>query len=210
MKRVSKRPNERSSPDWIQNTSQESEVLAASSSSSASSLSPALDSVKGSIESRHLLSTNSSAVRLEGSKQRAIVRRLMTQAQEQGLQIGDKRFVLSAKWWYSWCDFVQYEERDNTTAARVDVLPLGPINNWPLLHVRAETSLDELMGGPLQPHLKENHHYILVPQEVWDALMVWYSGGPTIARFVAQVQGDPKRGIDAFNRVHVYPVRRAE
>uniref|UniRef100_M4BGP8 Ubiquitin carboxyl-terminal hydrolase n=1 Tax=Hyaloperonospora arabidopsidis (strain Emoy2) TaxID=559515 RepID=M4BGP8_HYAAE len=129
----------------------------------------------------------------------------MTQAQEQGLQIGDKRFVLSAKWWYSWCDFVQYEERDNTTAARVDVLPLGPINNWPLLHVRAETSLDELMGGPLQPQLKENHHYILVPQEVWDALMVWYSGGPTIARFVAQVQGDPKRGIDAFNRVHVYP-----
>lgn len=61
------------------------------------------------------------------------------------------------------------------------------------------------MGGPLRPQLKENYHYVLIPQEVWDALVIWYGGGPTIARFVVQV-GDPELG-NVFNRVNVYPVR---
>lgn len=80
------------------------------------------------------------------------------------------------------------------------------INNLPLLHVSDESKLDELMGGPMRPQLKENYHYMLVPQEVWDAFVCWYGGGPTIARFVVQA-GDPKLG-NTFNRVQVYPVRR--
>jgi hypothetical protein len=80
------------------------------------------------------------------------------------------------------------------------------INNLPLLHVSDAAALDELMGGPLRPQLKENYHYTLVPQEVWDAFVCWYGGGPTIARFVVQA-GDPALG-NAFNRVQVYPVWR--
>ncbi|CAI5734295.1 unnamed protein product [Hyaloperonospora brassicae] len=201
VKRVPKRPNGCSSSVWIQNPSQEAAAVTATSVAPPSPR----DSANGFIEGRHLLSSDGLAVRLESSKQRAIVKRLMAQADEQGLQAGDKRFVLSAKWWHRWCDYVQYEERVDTKAAGGDTLSPGPISNRSLLHVSAETPLDELMGGPLQPQLKEKHHYVLVPQEVWDALMVWYGGGPTIARFVVQVQGDPDRGINGYNRVHVYP-----
>ncbi|GMF27623.1 unnamed protein product [Phytophthora fragariaefolia] len=146
---------------------------------------------------------NGAGKRLDRSKQRAIVKRLMTQADQQGLQVGDKRYVLSAKWWERWCEFVSYDDKQDAPAAGTGNPAPSRINNLPLLHVSSETPLDELMGGPLRPHLKENYHYVLIPQEVWDALVVWYTGGPIIARFVVQV-GDPELG-NAFNRVQVYP-----
>ncbi|KAG7395625.1 hypothetical protein PHYBOEH_003425 [Phytophthora boehmeriae] len=146
---------------------------------------------------------NGSAKKLDRNKQREIVKRLMTQADQQGLQVGDKRYVLSAKWWERWCQFVDYEEdAPEAEASRENSLP-SRINNLPLLHVTSDTPLDDLMGGPLRPQLKENYHYVLLPQEVWDALLIWYGGGPTIARFVVQV-GDPELG-NAFNCVQVYP-----
>ncbi|POM71202.1 Ubiquitin-specific protease [Phytophthora palmivora] len=146
---------------------------------------------------------NGATKRMDRNKQRTIVKRLMTQADQQGLQVGDKRFVLSAKWWERWCEFVGYDDKQDTLAAGAGNPPPSRINNLPLLHVGSDTPLDELMGGPLRPQLKENYHYVLIPQEVWDALLVWYGGGPTIARFVTQV-GDPELGND-FNRVQVYP-----
>ncbi|KAG6960464.1 hypothetical protein JG687_00008221 [Phytophthora cactorum] len=146
---------------------------------------------------------NGVAKRLDRNKQRAIVKRLMTQADQQGLQVGDKRFVLSAKWWERWCEFVGYDGKQDPPATGAGNPAPSRINNLPLLHVGSDTPLDELMGGPLRPQLKENYHYVLIPQEVWDALLIWYGGGPTIARFVVQV-GDPELG-NAFNRVQVYP-----
>lgn len=92
---------------------------------------------------------------------------------------------------------------DATTTGVVDAPP-SKINNLPLLHVTPDAPLDELMGGPLRPQLKEGYHYVLVPQEVWDALVCWYGGGPTIARFVVVV-GDPTLG-NSFTRVQMYPV----
>ncbi|KAL7692237.1 putative Zinc finger, MYND-type, peptidase C19, ubiquitin-specific peptidase, DUSP [Plasmopara halstedii] len=139
---------------------------------------------------------------LDRSKQCEIVKRLMAQADQQGLQVGDKRFLLSAKWWEHWCEFVGYGDKSFVPVS-VDIPAPGHINNLPLLNVGSDTALDELMGGPLRPHLKENYHYVLIPLEVWDALTVWYGGGPTIARFVVQV-GDPKLG-NTFNRVQVFP-----
>ncbi|KAF4038407.1 Ubiquitin carboxyl-terminal hydrolase domain-containing protein [Phytophthora infestans] len=147
--------------------------------------------------------SNDAAKRLDRNKQRAIIKRLMTQADEQGLQMGDKRFVLSAKWWERWREFVGYDDKQDRPATGAGNPAPSRINNLPLLHVGSDTPLDELMGGPLRPQLKENYHYVLLPQEVWDALLIWYSGGPTIARFVVQV-GDPELG-NAFNRVQVYP-----
>lgn len=28
----------------------------------------------------------------------------------QGLQVGDKRFVIPAKWWERWCQYVDYDD----------------------------------------------------------------------------------------------------
>ncbi|ETI51315.1 hypothetical protein L917_04998 [Phytophthora nicotianae] len=170
------------------------EVVAPSSSQSLS--------INGSGKTGRPL-TNGTVKRMDRNKQRAIVKRLMTQADQQGLQVGDKRFVLSAKWWERWCEFVGYDDKQETPATGTGNPAPSRINNLPLLHVGSDTPLDELMGGPLRPQLKENYHYVLIPQEVWDALLIWYGGGPTIARFVVQV-GDPELG-NAFNRVQVYP-----
>ncbi|CAI5744602.1 unnamed protein product [Peronospora destructor] len=165
-------------------------------------------SVETSDENGKLL-LNGPVKRLDYCKQREVIKRLMKQADQQGLQIGDTRFVLSAKWWQRWCEFVDFnEEKDPLLAAEAWNLPPGRIDNLPLLHVRSETPLDELMGGPLRPQLKQNYHYMLIPREVWDALLIWYDGGPTIARFVVQV-GDPELG-NVCNRVQVYPEQTGE
>lgn len=129
-------------------------------------------------------------------------------ARVQGLQLGDKRFIISAKWWERWCQFVNYDDEDpSAPSSKLANAAPSKINNLPLLHVSPDATLDELMGGPLRPQLKENYHYVLLPQEVWDALLCWYGGGPTIARFVVEV-GDPTLG-NAFKQVQVYPVSLA-
>ncbi|KAI9916749.1 hypothetical protein PsorP6_016774 [Peronosclerospora sorghi] len=145
---------------------------------------------------------------LDRSKKRDIIKRLMVQADKQGLQIDDKRYVLSAKWWKRWCDFVKFDAKDDEGADEVAIVPPSRINNLPLLLVGTDTPLDELMGGPLRPNLKENCHYVLVPQEVWDTLLIWYGGGPTIARFVVQA-ADPELG-NTYNVVQVYPEQSQE
>lgn len=122
----------------------------------------------------------------------------------QGLQLGDKRFIISAKWWERWCQFVNYDDDAAVASGKLTNAAPSKINNLPLLHISSDTKLDELMGGPLRPQLKENYHYVLLPQEVWDALLCWYGGGPAIARFVVEV-GDPTLG-NAFKQVQVYPV----
>ncbi|KAF1772366.1 Ubiquitin specific protease domain [Phytophthora cactorum] len=81
-------------------------------------------------------------------------KRLMTQADQQGLQVGDKRFVLSAKWWERWCEFVGYDGKQDPPATGAGNPAPSRINNLPLLHVGSDTPLDELMGGPLRPQLK--------------------------------------------------------
>ncbi|KAJ0391978.1 hypothetical protein P43SY_002887 [Pythium insidiosum] len=139
---------------------------------------------------------------LDSSKQCAIVTRLMQQADGQGLQVGDKRFVLAAKWWERWQQYVGYDDSDDGSSPAVGSAP-GKINNLPLLQLPADGKLDELMGAPLRPQLKEGYHYVLLPQEVWDALLCWYGGGPAVARFVVEV-GDSSLG-NAFKRVEVYP-----
>ncbi|TDH71888.1 hypothetical protein CCR75_002676 [Bremia lactucae] len=145
---------------------------------------------------------------LDACKQRKIIERLFDQANQQGLQVGDKRFVLSAKWWKGWCDFVGYDGKKHAPVAGVDDIAPGRIDNLPLLFVSSNTPLDELMGGPMLPRLEENHHYVLIPLEVWDALRIWYGGGPTIARFVESVEG-PK--LDSFlNFVQLYPEKGKE
>jgi hypothetical protein len=121
--------------------------------------------------------------------------------------VGDKRFIISAKWWERWCQFVSYDDDSASSSGTLVNAAPSKINNMPLLHISSDTKLDELMGGPLRSQLKENYHYVLLPQEVWDALLCWYGGGPTIARFVMEV-GDPTLG-NSFKQVQVYPVRIA-
>uniref|UniRef100_K3WVW9 Ubiquitin carboxyl-terminal hydrolase n=1 Tax=Globisporangium ultimum (strain ATCC 200006 / CBS 805.95 / DAOM BR144) TaxID=431595 RepID=K3WVW9_GLOUD len=137
------------------------------------------------------------------SKQKAIVKQLTKQADQLGLQVGDKRFIISAKWWERWCQFVSYDDDSASSSGTLVNAAPSKINNMPLLHISSDTKLDELMGGPLRSQLKENYHYVLLPQEVWDALLCWYGGGPTIARFVMEV-GDPTLG-NSFKQVQVYP-----
>ncbi|TMW67387.1 hypothetical protein Poli38472_011007 [Pythium oligandrum] len=142
---------------------------------------------------------------LDRTKQRAIIQRLMKQADEQGLQVGDKRFVIAAKWWERWCQYVGYDSDDSSSPAGTGLLTNASpskINNLPLLQLPAD-KLDELMGAPLRPQLKESYHFALIPQEVWDALLCWYGGGPAIARFVVEV-GDRSLG-NTFKRVELYP-----
>lgn len=134
------------------------------------------------------------------AKQKEIVKQLMDQSDEQGMQVGDKRYVLPYKWWQRWCEYVDYhgEAKDSSCPAP------GKIMNLALLTQPPESvALDDLVGGPLRRNLREGFHYQLVPGEVWQALEDWYGGGPTVARFVIE-DGDAARG-NTMKRVQLYP-----
>jgi hypothetical protein len=109
-----------------------------------------------------------------------------------------------------WKNYVGYDEEENEFASSISTgvlsseSPPPKINNQPLMLVSPGSKLDDLMGGPLRPQMKEDYQYSLIPQEAWEAFVHWYGGGPTIARFVIEV-GDPSLG-NTFNRVEVYPV----
>lgn len=156
------------------------------------------------------LSTTMMHIMLSPKQQKTIIQQLLTQADAHGLMIDDKRFVLAAKWWDRWRQYVGYDENDevetitNPKGVLGTSTPPSAINNLPLLQLLPNSTVDELMGAPLHHNLRENYHYVLVPMEVWDALICWYGGGPAIARFVVQV-GSPELG-NCFTRVDLYPV----
>ncbi|ETW07025.1 hypothetical protein, variant 1 [Aphanomyces invadans] len=136
--------------------------------------------------------------------QRHIVRRLLEQYKEHGMTVGDRYFVVSFKWWESWCNYVRFYDVGgaNGSPSRSGGFKPPSIDNHHLLDASTSELLDGTVGSVLCRELVEHVHFILQPQEVWDAFVAWYGGGPPICRFVVQV-GDPSKST--LKRVELYP-----
>ncbi|XP_024528221.1 ubiquitin carboxyl-terminal hydrolase 5 [Selaginella moellendorffii] len=94
---------------------------------------------------------------------------------------GDTYFLVSAKWWKKWVEYIQEDCADSLEAFYFE--PNGSkrppsIDNSDLL----EESTDSLRNT-----LVEERDYVLLPERVWESLHKWYGGGPVLSRKVISV-----------------------
>ncbi|CCI42291.1 unnamed protein product [Albugo candida] len=165
------------------------------------------------------------------SQEREIIFQLLQQAENQSLHVGEKRYLIAFGWWQKWCQMVDFrpnhlifsscsmesygESESNSyeyckgdnEIGEMDNDTLPSIDNGVLLEGMDNTKrdLDDLVGAPLRPNLEENRDFVLVPQEVWDAICCWYGGGPTVARFVVSKCVHERDQSMTINRVQIYP-----
>ncbi|KAK8915991.1 Ubiquitin carboxyl-terminal hydrolase 9 [Platanthera zijinensis] len=121
------------------------------------------------------------------------------------LKEGDTLYVISARWWRNWEEYVKFDETE------VSILSNHSSNGALQNHCRpgqienSELVSDELNEGSNIPilckNLQEGLDYHLVHQRVWKMLQEWYKGGPEIPRKVIS------EGINSKSfRVEVYPL----
>ncbi|KAJ0235547.1 Peptidase C19 [Hirschfeldia incana] len=112
--------------------------------------------------------------------ERRIVTELISEAGDH-LKEGNSYFVISHRWYTSW-------ERCVTRP--------GPIDNHDLIDSQSDAS-----DPQLRRNLEESVDYVLVPEQVWNKLLEWYTGGPAIQRKLI-CQGFQR---DSYT-VEVYPL----
>ncbi|XP_065858457.1 ubiquitin carboxyl-terminal hydrolase 9-like [Euphorbia lathyris] len=142
-------------------------------------------------------------------EERQIVKELMDEA-ELDLKEGNLYYVISSRWFTRWESYVGQginlvDEQQSSDRQHMDVIPSriaerpGPIDNSDIVENGAEGKGDDL---GLTRTLLEGRDYTLVPLKVWEKLVQWYKGGPTLPRkMIAQGVSDKKQ----FS-VEVYPL----
>ncbi|KAJ6832182.1 ubiquitin carboxyl-terminal hydrolase 9-like [Iris pallida] len=111
----------------------------------------------------------------------------LTRAADSNLKDGDLFFLVSARWWRDWQDYVGLDDtnRDFTSLRHSnDGLPHvpcrpGKIDNTSLVSYKTSGDGNDL---DLRRNLQEGEDYNLIPQEVWKKLHEWYKGGPELPR----------------------------
>lgn len=103
------------------------------------------------------------------------------------MRVADSWYVLDAKWWQLWKDYVDYDQLGSS----------GPCP--PLIE---NTEIVEKDGLTLKKELRENYDYVVVHREVWEKLYAWYGSANSISRPVV------KRGAgsQAVLSVDLYPL----
>ncbi|CAN0908959.1 Ubiquitin carboxyl-terminal hydrolase 10 [Linum grandiflorum] len=142
----------------------------------------------------------------QASQEKQIVNQLTSQA-ELDLKPGDLYFVVSAGWFSKWERYVgqsgneclsDWQSSDDSTSTSAD--RPGPIDNSDLVDNPSHSGGDDL---DLVRTLLEGKDYVLVPQQVWEKLVLWYKGGPALPRKVIPQGVSSKRQLN----VEVYPLR---
>ncbi|KAG5255304.1 ubiquitin carboxyl-terminal hydrolase family protein [Salix suchowensis] len=138
-------------------------------------------------------------------EEKQIVEELNREA-ERDLKEGNLYFVVSSRWFLKWERYVGQGLVDNLDNGKslesqdLDVERPGPIDNSDIIESGSGNDGDE---PELVRMLLEGKDYVLVPKKVWEKLVQWYKGGPTLPRKMIS-QG-------AFNKmqfnVEVYPLR---
>ncbi|XP_043692351.1 ubiquitin carboxyl-terminal hydrolase 5-like [Telopea speciosissima] len=129
---------------------------------------------------------------LTPEEERLVIRDISMAAEAQSRE-GDAFFLITHRWWQNWLEYVNQDQASTTS----DVSSLydseyresagsktfkrpSVIDNSDLIY--DGTSEESNLGLELHDALVEGRDYILLPQEVWKQLLVWYGGGPTLAR----------------------------
>eukprot|EP00696_Hemimastix_kukwesjijk_P002536 gnl/Hemi2/13103_TR4475_c0_g1_i1.p1 gnl/Hemi2/13103_TR4475_c0_g1~~gnl/Hemi2/13103_TR4475_c0_g1_i1.p1 ORF type:complete len:854 (+),score=238.49 gnl/Hemi2/13103_TR4475_c0_g1_i1:71-2632(+) len=102
-------------------------------------------------------------------------------------------FLLSAKWWQLWKDYVQYDNPQAEAGQRP-----GAIDNHELLVQKEDGTYSP---DALQPNLIEGLNHVVLSKPAWTNILSWYGGGPVISRKVIGV------GLSLRPMVELYPIK---
>lgn len=135
---------------------------------------------------------NSSVSELSPDEERIMIKDIALAAQA-NIKEGDTFFLINQRWWQHWTEYVN-QDQTNTSydgsslsehcdLANSSALKRPPgIDNSDLID--DTVSEDSGTGIDIHDNLLEGRDYILLPQKVWNQLVGWYGGGPTLARKV--------------------------
>ncbi|XP_073132926.1 ubiquitin carboxyl-terminal hydrolase 9-like isoform X2 [Henckelia pumila] len=140
-------------------------------------------------------------------EERRIVQELTAKA-EANLREGNLYYVISRRWFVAWqkytglmADTYPFDNRSvksvYAASSNTEDRP-GPIDNSDIV-VNGRDAKDD--DPELRRCLEEGLDYDLVPQDVWDKLLKWYKGGPSLPRQMISVGDQQKHFI-----VEVYPL----
>nr|QJI10278.1 dbiquitin carboxyl-terminal hydrolase [Datisca glomerata] len=154
--------------------------------------------------------SSSGGAELSPEEERIMIRDIALAA-EANSKDGDAFYLITQRWWQHWIEYVNQDQSNSINDAsslseHCDSVgsstlkrPAG-IDNSDLIYDAA--SEDSNMGVEIHDTLLEGRDYVLLPQEVWSQLYLWYGGGPTLARKVIN------SGLSqAELAVEVYPLR---
>ncbi|XP_057965864.1 ubiquitin carboxyl-terminal hydrolase 5 isoform X2 [Malania oleifera] len=154
--------------------------------------------------------STSSSTELAPEDERLAIRDIAVAAEAQSKE-GDTFYLITQRWWQHWLDYVNQDQTNITNDGScllehcdsVDSSALkrpSGIDNSDLIY--DAPSEDSTVGIELHETLVEGRDYVLLPQEVWNQLYLWYGGGPTLARKVIN------SGLSQMElAVEVYPLR---
>ncbi|OVA10566.1 Ubiquitin carboxyl-terminal hydrolases family 2 [Macleaya cordata] len=130
---------------------------------------------------------------LSPEEERLLIRDIVIAAESQCKE-GDTFYLITQRWWQHWLDYVNQDMTtttndgtshgsENYELAGSSALkrPSGIDNSDLIYDTKSE---DSNIGMELHDTLVEGRDYILLPQEVWKQLFMWYGGGPILARKV--------------------------
>jgi hypothetical protein len=94
---------------------------------------------------------------MEEREQKAIIKKSFEEADLKNA-VGDAWFLINAKWWQLWKDFVHYDGESGDPNGQKP----GSIDNTDLLE-----------NGKLRPNMLEQESYWLLPESAWQFLLKW-------------------------------------
>ena len=98
-------------------------------------------------------------------------KRLYKEFSTENVVANELYFVIAKTWWSSWIQYINETETENM----LHLQRPGNINNSHLM---------EEDGLRLRSDLTEKKEYLIIPENLWNALYHWYGGGPAISRRV--------------------------
>nr|POE75288.1 ubiquitin carboxyl-terminal hydrolase 5 [Quercus suber] len=126
---------------------------------------------------------NASSMELTPEEERITIRDIAL-ASEANSKEGDTFFLITQRWWQHWIEYVNQDQPNNA-------------NDGSSL-----TDHGDFVSSSSLKRPAEGRDYVLLPQEVWHQLYLWYGGGPTLERKVIS------SGLSQTElAVEVYPLR---
>eukprot|EP00898_Chlorokybus_atmophyticus_P000740 jgi/Chlat1/1667/Chrsp127S08675 len=131
------------------------------------------------------------------SQEAAHIKQLLDQDASRGMQIGDKYYILSNRWYMQWKRYTESAEYKPLEALKQP----PPISNLDLLEPDFVDVDPPPAFIPLKEALVEDSDFAVLPQPVWQSLHSRYGGGPELMRSVIGVGAARRHKV-----VEIYPL----
>lgn len=105
--------------------------------------------------------------------QKQSVRSLLQNHNESNMKLGDSFYLISAKWWNDWKEYVQWDDTtEDTNGERVSSIRSPTVDTQDVPSAIDNEDLWE--GNEMKPGLMEGENYVIVDEKCWKLLKSWY------------------------------------